>query len=268
MENFWENLWTAISQWIITTGGRIVIGLIVLLIGLRLVKWLTKKLSSKVFNKNPDIKSFFKSALSILLYALVIIISITIWGVPTASIVAVLGSCGLAIGLALQGSLSNFAGGLMILLFHPFHVGDYIINGSYEGTVEEIGVFYTTAITFDNRKVVFPNASISNSALINVTAKELRRVDLNFEVDISADQKKVISVLTECSKGCSLVLETPEPLCTLSELRGGCAVYTQRSWCRTSDYWDAYYALQTDTKAALAQNGIALSFPKTGIVEK
>ncbi|MDO4564444.1 MAG: mechanosensitive ion channel family protein [Clostridia bacterium] len=269
MEDFWNNIWTTAGTWLLTAGGKLLLGLVVLFVGLKLSKWVVKKLVGvRALNKNPDVKSFFKSALTIVVYALVIIIVITIWGVPTSSIIAVLGSCGLAIGLALQGSLSNLAGGLMILLFHPFHVGDYISNGTYEGTVEEIGVFYTTAVTFDNRKVVFPNSAISNSALVNLTANDLRRIDLVFEVDVIADQQEVVRVLSEASKACPLVLSEPAPFSALSEIRSGCAIYSQRSWCKTADYWDAYFMLQSATKAALNQNGIALSFPKTGVAVK
>lgn len=269
MEEFFDGILAKLGEWIISFGGKLLLGLVVLLVGLKLAKWLANRMiKAKAFSKNADVRSFFKSGLTFVLYALVIITTITIWGVPTASIVAVLASCGLAVGLALQGSLSNFAGGLMILLFHPFHVGDYIDNGTYQGTVEEIGIFYTTAITVDNRKVVFPNSTVSNSALINVTAKDLRRVDLAFEVDVNAESSKVIAALTESAKACPLTISEPEPFAAITEVRGGCAIYTFRTWVKTTDYWDAYFALQSGATKALAQNGIEISFPKTGVAVK
>ncbi len=245
------------------------LGLLLLIVGIKLSKWLIKKIiNSKALKKNPDLHSFLGSALTAVAYILIIVMVITIWGVPTASIVAVIASCGLALGMALQGSLSNLAGGLMIILFHPYHVGDYIDNGAYQGTVEDIGIFYTTVITIDNRKVVLPNATVSNSALVNVTAKELRRVDLAFEVDVDADRDKVVAALLEAANQCELAIKEPEPFAALSEVRGGCAIYTFRTWTTTKQYWDAYFDLQARAKRALEQNGVAISFPKAAAIAK
>ena len=162
-------------------GLKLLAAVAVIVVGLWLTKLAVKLLErSKWFGKiDRDARAFVKSAIKIALTVMVIVTAIAIMGVPMASIVAVIASCGVAIGLALQGSLSNFAGGLMLVLFKPFRVGDYIQANGQEGTVEEIGVFSTKLITVDNRQVVMPNAGLSNSVLVNATHFDERRVDIS-----------------------------------------------------------------------------------------
>ena len=172
-----DSLWDSVKLFALQTGKNLVLGLLVLGVGLKLCSILSgRQKKQHLVKMDPEAQSFLHSFLSIALKAVVIIIAVNIMGVPMASSVTLLGSCGLAIGLALQGSLSNFAGGIMLLLFHPFRVGDYIVSGDTEGTVEAMSVFYTTLTTFDNSTVVIPNATLSNSVLKNLSLKEKRRL--------------------------------------------------------------------------------------------
>ena len=153
---------------------KIVAALLILVVGLWLVKMIVKLVKKgKKFQKlAPEVQTFAASAVKVLGYALVILMAVATVGVPTASILAVLGSCGLAVGLAMQGSLSNLAGGIMLLIFRPFHVGDYISDGAHEGTVKEITLFYTTIATADNLQVTLPNGALANSAIKNLNANK------------------------------------------------------------------------------------------------
>ena len=163
---------------------KIVAALLILVVGLWLVKMIVKLVKKgKKFQKlAPEVQTFAASAVKVLGYALVILMAVATVGVPTASILAVLGSCGLAVGLAMQGSLSNLAGGIMLLIFRPFHVGDYISDGAHEGTVKEITLFYTTIATADNLQVTLPNGALANSAIKNLNANKTRRLDIDLTV--------------------------------------------------------------------------------------
>lgn len=242
-------------------GLKLLAAIAVVLVGLWLTKLIVKLLErSKGFKKiDRDARAFVKSAIKIALTVMVIVTAVAIMGVPMASIVAVIASCGVAIGLALQGSLSNFAGGLMLVLFKPFRVGDYITANGQEGTVEEIGVFSTKLITVDNRRVVMPNAGLSNSVLVNATHFDERRVDLFFRVDPDADSDAVVSALRLAAEA-QAKRDPEKPIETRLDSYGESFVkYHVKVWGKTSDYWELYYSLAEDCKRALQENGIRFS---------
>ncbi|MBQ4446700.1 MAG: mechanosensitive ion channel [Clostridia bacterium] len=242
-------------------GLKLLAAVAVIVVGLWLTKLAVKLLErSKWFGKiDRDARAFVKSAIKIALTVMVIVTAIAIMGVPMASIVAVIASCGVAIGLALQGSLSNFAGGLMLVLFKPFRVGDYIQANGQEGTVEEIGVFSTKLITVDNRQVVMPNAGLSNSVLVNATHFDERRVDIFFRVDPDADSDAVVSALRLAAEA-QAKRDPVKPVETRLDSYGESFVkYHVKVWCKTSDYWELYYSLAEDCKRALQENGIRFS---------
>ena len=179
--------------------------------------------------------------------------------------IAVIGSCGLAVGLALQGSLSNIAGGFIILVLKPFSVGDFITSGDIAGTVEEISIFHTKVLTVDNRRIIVPNSTISNATLTNVSALKERRVDLTFTAAYENDIDTVERVLTEACLNHELVLKEPEPFARLSAHKDCALEYTVRAWCKAEDYWTVYFDLIKDVKKAFDKNGISIPYPQLDV---
>lgn len=261
---FLKEALNVISDFAVNYGLRLIGAILVLIIGLWLAKLVVKLIvKARWFKKiDPDVRGFFKSSVKAVLYILVIVSAVAIMGVPMASIVTVIASCGVAVGLALQGSLSNLAGGLMLIIFKPFRVGDYIVAGGYEGTVQEINIFSTSLITVDNKRVVIPNAGLSNSALVNATHFETRRVDLVFTARTGVEAEKVVSVLKSVAEAHPEVLPDKPVEARFDSFGEGFAKYHLRVWCKTSDYWELYYALLAECKKALAENGIDAPLPQ------
>ena len=248
-------------------GLRIVGALLLLIIGFQIVKIITKLIKKgKVLNKlSPDATRYVVSSISILLKLVIILSCIAILGVPMASIIALIGTAGVAIGLGIQGSLSNFAGGIILMIFRPFHVGDFIDTGTYAGKVEEIGVYYTYLITVDNSRVVIPNSVVSNISLKDVSTHEKRRVDLIFCVSYSNDIEKVKSVILAAAAENELVLKDPEPFVRLIKHGESSLDFTCRVWCSGSDYWTVYFDLTEAVKKAFDANGITVPFPQMDV---
>ena len=206
---------------------------------------------------DPTAASFFKNAVKIGLYVILVVSIIGILGVPMASVVAVIASCGVAVGLALQGALGNLAGGIMLLIFRPFAVGDYIVGAGTEGNVKEIGLFYTILMTNDNQKITIPNSALTGGNVTDVTAAATRRVDLTFNVAGSVPIKEAEAVLISVMEGNEKVLTDPAPFAAPLEPVSGGLKYVTRAWCKTSDYWDVYFALMRDIPTALGENKMA-----------
>ena len=198
-----KNLWTLLEEFAVTYGGRLLIALLILIVGFRIVNILTKRvLHSKVVNRlEPSARTFLQSMVGILCKVLIGIIALSVMGVPMTSIITVVGSCGLAVGLALQGSLANIAGGFVLLVVKPFKVGHYITVGDISGTVTEMGIFNTKLLTYDNRVVIIPNSAISNATVINLTELPLRRVDLTFTASYGDDTAAVKKALLDVCDG-------------------------------------------------------------------
>ena len=204
------------------------------------------------------IHAFIKGAL----YVLLIFIILTLFGVTTASVVAVLGSAGLTLGLALQGSLSNFAGGVMILLMKPFKVGDYVIEDTNknEGTVEEISLFYTRLKTIDNKSIVIPNGTLANNSMTNVTAAEKRRLDLTVGISYQADIRQAKEVLNQVILNEPACLLEEETKVFVSELADSCVIMGIRIWVKTEDYWDVYFALNENLRTCFEKHGVEMCY--------
>ncbi|HPJ75727.1 MAG TPA: mechanosensitive ion channel, partial [Clostridia bacterium] len=211
MSDTLQKLWDTLIELSATVGLRILLAIAVLIVGLLLIKYIVKAIvKSKGFIKiDKTVQTFTKSALSITLKLLLIISVIGILGVPLTSIIAVLASAGMAIGLALQGALSNFAGGIMILIFRPFRVGDFIDNGTHMGTVDSITIFYTKLLTIDNKLITIPNSTMTSASVTNFSAKDKRRVDLKFTASYTNDVDKVNSILLEIAKNHPMVDQDP-----------------------------------------------------------
>ena len=240
---------------------KIVAALLILIIGLWLVKLIVKLVKkSKKFQKlAPEVQTFAASAIKVLGYAVVIMMAVATVGVPTASILAVLGSCGLAVGLAMQGSLSNLAGGIMLLIFRPFRVGDFISDGAHDGMVKNITLFYTTIATPDNLQVTLPNGALANAAIKNLNANETRRLDIDVTLSPAADKEKVCDLLLGCAKANELVLDDPAPEALVTVTEGGLPTFKLRTWFKSGDYWTVYFGLNEAIQKALTENALPLA---------
>lgn len=246
---------------------KILLAVVILIIGSKLIKIIIKLLNkSHSYTKlDESVRSFLNSFIRVVLYAVLYITAATALGVPETSLVTALASCGLAVGLALQGSLSNFAGGLMILIFKPFVIGDYIVSGSFEGTVKEINVLYTVIVTIDNRTVTIPNSSISNAPVVDVTGQATRRLDISVGISYNADIDKALSVLSALAANNKEILQTPAPQAVVDNLGESSIDLILRFWVNTENYWPVRYQMLKDVKQALDENGIEIPFPQLDV---
>lgn len=243
---------------------EIALAFVVIIIGMKLIKW-TRKLLKKSLEKNNADTGLVQFLDSLVKYSLYILLALTVlqrFGVQTTSIVAAIGSVGVAIGLALQGSLSNFAGGVIILLLKPFKVGDYVIQGSLEGTVSEIQLFYTTLTTGDNRKIVIPNGQLADNSLINATAADSRRLDIKVGISYKSDVKLAKDILLKLGNedGDTLKEEGKEPMAAVEELGDSAVNMLLRVWTTTDNYWNVKFRLTEAVKASFDEAGIEIPY--------
>ena len=261
---FLEEQMRRAGQWLMSKAGMVLLALICLVIGLRLVKWIMKVVR-KSFGKSkldPTVASFLGSIISILLYILVFITVISIMGIQVTSFVTLLGTAGVAIGLAVQGSLSNFAGGVLILILKPFVIGDYIKEDTHgnEGTVISIDIFYTRIRTFDGKVVVIPNGTFSNTSLTNLTKQEKRRIDLVVPVEYEADLRNVKKVLQDVVTSEPMVLQEEPIDIALDEFGDSALTVLVHVWVPTDAYWKTKWNLMEHIKLAFDAEKICIPF--------
>ena len=254
MDKFIENLIKRGSSY----GGKIVLAIVTLIVGLLVIKLIGKLIKKALGNSklNDTVKLVIIKTVKIILYVVLIVGIVSILGVPMSSVVAIIASCGLAVGLAFQGALANLAGGLMILIFHPFKVGDYVQATGAEGVVTDISIFYTKLLTLDNKRVLVPNGDLMNANITNLTAENKRRIDQDFKITNDIDQDLVRSVLMAAAKATEGVMEDPAPFARLTAVDDDTYIFTVRAWCDTAKYWDVYFDLIENCSSALAANGI------------
>ena len=205
---------------------------------------------------------------SIVYYTLVVVVLIAVagqLGINTTSFLTIVGAAGLAIGLALKDSLSNFSSGVMLILFRPYRVGDFATVGGVTGNVMSIDIFNTTLNTPDNQRVIVPNANITNNVITNVTANDTRRVDLTIGIGYGDDVLKTKQVLAEILKTEKRILESPSPKIAVSELADSSVNFVVRPWVKTSDYWDVYFDLTEKIKLTFDKEGISIPFPQQDV---
>lgn len=227
----------------------------------RMINALIRKILSKR-NIDPSIKTFVGSLVNITLMVLLIISVVGALGVQTTSFAALLASAGVAIGMALSGNLQNFAGGLIILLFKPYKVGDYIESQTQSGTVREIQIFHTILTTPDNKVIYVPNGSLSSGVIVNYSDQTRRRVDWVFGVEYGEDYEKVKAVLTEIIRADARILTDPEPFIGLSELAASSVNVTARVWVESADYWGVYFDINRTVYKVFNERGIGFPFPQ------
>lgn len=243
---------------------EVALAFVVIIIGMKLIKW-TRKLLKKSLEKNNADTGLVQFLDSLVKYGLYILLALTVlqrFGVQTTSIVAAIGSVGVAIGLALQGSLSNFAGGVIILLLKPFKVGDYIIQGGLEGAVSEIQLFYTTLTTPDNRKIVIPNGQLADNSLVNVTSADTRRVDIKVGISYKSDVKLAKDILLKLANADADTLkeEGKAPMAAVDELGESSVNMILRVWTATEKYWDVKFRLTEAVKASFDEAGVEIPY--------
>ena len=265
MENFFDNA-IAIAT---TAGSKLILALLIWLIGSVVVKKVVKMITGikAMQDMDPTVRSFLSNFLKVALYVVLVLSIISVLGVPMASVVAVLASCGVAIGMALQGALGNLAGGIMLMIFRPFKIGDYVAAAGEEGVVKDLSMFYTTLDTLDNRVVTIPNGSLMNSNIQNYSAEDLRRVDLTFNLTGGRDIEEVKQIILDTMNKSDKVLKDPAPFAApLEGIPGGLA-YTARAWTQSENYWDVYFELMQNIPTALGQAGVEGPAPATKVIQ-
>lgn len=248
---------------------QVVIAIVVYMIGSRIIRMFVKMVRRSMDRTGADegVKQFVTPLIKYTLYVVLIFMIMGLFGIATTSAVAVLGSAGVAVGLALQGSLSNLAGGVLILLLKPFRVGDYIIEDSHknEGTVAEISIFYTKLVTVDNKVIVIPNGMLANSSLTNVSHMNKRRVDVAVGIAYEADIRRAKEILFETAQNDPARLQEEEAVVFVDNLGASSVDMGIRLWVRTEDYWSAKWRLTENVKYALEKNGISIPYQQIDI---
>lgn len=259
---YWENKLDEVLKWITTNGIKMLLALIVLFILFKIVNVIARRIKKNMVKRECDptftiiVTNVFRKGIKILLF----VAYLAFVGIDTASIGAVIASCGVGIGLALQGSLSNLAGGIIIVIVRPFKLGDYIEAQGEGGTVEDIRIFYTYIATPDNRTVMIPNGVLANGVIRNNSMKDRRRVDFKFSVSYDSDLKLVKETLLKLVSNDSRVLKDPAPFAQISEYGNSSITFTVRAWVKATDYWNVYFAIMEQVKEEFDNNGIQIPF--------
>ena len=248
----------ALTNLCTTVVGKVLLAIVVWFVGKFIVNKLLGLVGKiKVLDKiEPNTRSFVLSALKWLLYIILVVSIVAILGVPMASVITVLGTAGAAIALSLQGSLSNLAGGIMLVIFRPFKVGDFVEASGVTGTVKEITLFYTVLNTVDNCRINVPNGALMNANVIDYSAEATRRVDLTFASAKSENPKKIQDLMLEVMGQNEKVLKDPAPFARVSGGTNEAMQFTVRAWCKTEDYWDVYFDLTQAITEKLGENGV------------
>ena len=261
-------LMTQFIAWCMIIVPKLVGALVVFLVGKFLIGKVIGILdkSRGMAKLEGSVRSFSMSAIKGALYVLLFVTIIGIMGVPMASVVAVIASAGVAVGLALQGALSNLAGGIMLVIFKPFRVGDFVDTAGVSGTVKEVSLFYTVIVTGDNRYISVPNGTLMNTNVINYSTAPTRRVDLAFACAKSETPADVQNIIVNAMKAHEKVLQDPAPFARISGGTNDSMQFTARAWCNTADYWDVYFDLNQSITEALGAAGI--NAPAVRIITK
>jgi len=262
-----EEIIPKLQEWITFYGLKVLAAIVIFFVG-RWLAQVVKRLTERIMTKNkiePTLISFVSNLIYIALLVFVVVAAINQIGVQTTSFIAVIGAAGLAIGFALQGSLSNFAAGFLLILFRPFKVGDYIEGAGVAGVVEEIQVFVTQLKTPDNKTVIIPNSKLTGDNIINYSAKDTRRVDLVIGVSYDADLTRVRDLLNEIVSADDRILKDPPPQIAVSELAESSVNFVLRPWVNTADYWNVFFDTTEAVKRRFDAEGIGIPFPQRDV---
>jgi len=246
---------------------KLLLALVTLVIGLWIIKAITKGVRKVMDNRDMDatLKPFFISLLGIVLKIMLFISVVGMVGVQMTSFIAILAAAGLAIGMALSGTLQNFAGGIMILIFKPFKVGDVLEAQGYLGVVQEIQLFNTILLSLDNKTIIIPNGGLSTGSMVNYSTQPTRRVDMTFGIGYSDDIDKAKGILDGLIAGHDCVLKDPVHFIAVSELADSSVNFTVRAWVNAADYWTVFFYMQETVKKEFDKNNIGIPFPQRDV---
>jgi small conductance mechanosensitive channel len=263
MEDILKELQAVVAQY----GLQIIGAIATLIIGIWIAKLLSKSFGKFLGKREVDqtLIKFTVSIVKVALITFVVISAAAQVGIQTASFVAIIGAAGLAIGFALQGSLSNLAAGVMLIIFKPIKVGDYIEGGGDTGSVESVGIFITTLLTPDNKVVYIPNSTLTGGNITNYSAKDTRRVDMVFGIGYSDDIDKAKKVIVEVLNADARVLKDPAPQIVVSELADSSVNFNVRPWVKTADYWGVYFDTTESIKKKFDEQKISIPFPQRDV---
>jgi small conductance mechanosensitive channel len=256
-----------IDNYLMPWGIKLITALLIFIVGKWVAKQLVKVLKHglKLSKIDDMLIDFIASIANALLLLVVIMAALNQLGVDTTSLVALIGAAGLAVGLALQNSLQNFAAGVMLLVFKPFKKGDFIEAAGISGVVENIQIFSTTLRTGDNKEIIVPNGSIYGSHIINYSARETRRIDMVFGIGYDDDLKQAKTILTQIVEADERILKDPAPVIALSELGDSSVNFIVRPWVNSSDYWKVYWDMNEKVKLAFDEAGISIPYPQMDV---
>ena len=256
-----------VRQYLVPFGIKLVIAIVVLIIGRWLIKLAKKWMANGLMSRkgDPTLHKFLSNLLSVILNFILIIFIISILGVNTSSLVALLASAGLAIGMALSGTLQNFAGGVVIMLFRPFKVDDFISAQGQEGVVKEIQIFNTIILTTDNKVIHIPNGILSTGVLTVFTKEETRRVDWTISIAYGDDYDKAKSLLLRLCDEDQRILKTPEPFVAIGDLNNSSVDLKLRAWVKSPDYWPVFFSMNEKVYKALPNEGLNFPFPQVDV---
>lgn len=264
-----SSMWSAFLTWLVSMLPRLAASVLLFGLGWWLSNVVTRLMRRAVTRAKGDagVTTFLSSLLNILLKVIISIMAIAQLGVDVTSLIAAIGTAGLAVGLAMKDNMSNVASGAQIVLTGPFHVGDYLSvpAESVEGTVERIEMMYTTLRTFDNKEVVLPNMKLTSSTIVNYTAMKTRRLDLTYSVSYSTDLDQAKALLTRLCEEEEKIEKDPVPLIAVGEYGDSSIAIVVKIWCKIENYWDAYYAMQGRVKQEFDKVGIEIPFPQLDV---
>jgi small conductance mechanosensitive channel len=263
LEQFWNYLQTGA----LTHGPKVLYALVALVVGLWVIKAIIKLFEKTLSARNIDtsLRGFLKSFLAILLKTLLIVSVISMVGVKMTSFIAILGAAGLAVGMALSGMLQNFAGGVMLMIFKPFKVGDFIEAQGHAGIVKEIQIFQTILKTPDNKTIIIPNGGLSTGSMTNFSAEPTRRVDLIFGIGYEDDIDKARTIIAEIIDVNEKIMKEPEPFIGVVELADSSVNFAVRVWVEAPNYWDVYFYMQETVKKTFDKKGVSIPFPQRDV---
>ena len=267
----WQQIWQTVQEWLTNTGIKILVAIVILIISFTIINWLSKKVAKRG-KKLEDTKKVDKTIYRTLSYVikiglkiLVVIGLIGYLGINTGGITALIASLGVGVGMAVNGTLSNLAGGVLILITRPLKVDDYIAACGYEGTVEDILICHTKLRTSDNKVVYLPNGKLSSSEIVNYSEKDMRRVDIVFSVSYADDFEKAKTVILEVAKNNPIVLNDPAPSVRMSAQSESSIDLTAKIWCKNDDYHALKADMLENVKIAFDNNGISIPYPQLDV---
>ncbi|GMR00947.1 MAG: mechanosensitive ion channel [Gammaproteobacteria bacterium] len=261
------NIQQLIETYVLPWGINIVMALAIFLLGKFVVKMLVKFSKKLMVKAKVDsiLINFIASIINTILLLFVVIAALDQLGVETTSLIALIGAAGLAVGLALQGTLQNLASGVMLIIFRPFNSGDFVEAAGVAGVIEEIGIFTTTMRSGDNREIIIPNGKIFGGTIVNYSKRSTRRVDMVFGIGYDDDIKKAKEIISKILEEDERVLKDPAPLVAVAELADSSVNFNVRPWCKTEEYWNVYSDMHEKIKLAFDAEGISIPYPQMDI---